>query len=64
MRVFETIVVMLAIAAGALYGELVQVEQSRLFAGACALSAFLLAAILAFHACAFVFSLDVEPEDD
>ncbi len=63
MRVFETIVVMLAIAAGALYGELIQVEYGRLFAGVCALGAFLLGTIVAFHSCAFVFGVNVEPEE-
>ena len=63
MRVFETIVVMLAIAAGALYGELILIDNGRVFAGACALSAFLLGAIVAFHACAFVFGVNMEPEE-
>lgn len=63
MRAFEIIVVLLAVAAGVLYGELVHVEHGRLFAMACAGGAFLAGVVVAFYSCIYLFGVNVEPDE-
>ncbi len=63
MKAFETAVYLLAAAAIILFFELVKFDHSRLFALACAGTAFGISVCIAFHACAYLFGVNDEPDE-